>query len=353
MDRPLLIAGPCSAETPEQLLKTAEGLRGLPIHLFRAGVWKPRTKPGSFEGLGAIALGWLADLKKAFNLPVIVEVAEPNHIDLALKHEMDALWIGARTTVNPFQVQRLADALRGLRIPVLVKNPVNPDVDLWEGALLRLEQAGITDIGAIHRGFSTYGSAAPYRNAPNWTIPIELKRRRPSLPLVTDPSHITGNRLLVPEVAQRAMDMGFDGLMIETHADPDKAWSDAAQQITPDTLRHLLATLTIRRQASPQDGRHAELEGLRATMDSLDAEIVDLLRRRMELSERMGAVKHAGNMAAYQPERWREILAARTAQANRLGLNPSYISDLFEIIHHESIRRQLEVMQTSNISSNG
>lgn len=350
--KPLFIAGPCSAETREQVLDTALALRQLPVHLFRAGVWKPRTKPGSFEGSGEPALAWLQEVQQSIGLPVTVEVAEPAHIELALKYNIDVLWIGARTTVNPFQVQRLADALRGVDIPVMVKNPVNPDVDLWEGAIQRFERVGIRQVAAIHRGFSSYGASAPYRNAPNWTIPIELKRRRPELMVITDPSHITGNRELVAEVAQRAMDMSFDGLMIEVHPDPVHAWSDAAQQITPASLEALMQRLVIRHQECPDQDVLMDLESLRATMDSVDAEIVDLLRRRMELSERIGVVKLASNMAAYQPERWREIVAARTEQGNRLQLSPEYITALFEIIHHESIRRQLEVMQAGNNSPN-
>lgn len=343
--KPFVVAGPCSAESRAQILETAAAVKELPVQLFRAGVWKPRTKPGSFEGRGEEALAWLQDVKKEHGLAVTTEVAEPAHIELALKYGIDVLWIGARTAVNPFQVQRLADALVGVDIPVMVKNPVNPDVDLWEGAIQRFQRVGIKDIAAIHRGFSSYGNtAAPYRNAPVWTIPIELKRRHPELPVFTDPSHITGNRSLVAEVSQRAMDMGFDGLMIETHPTPDQALSDAAQQITPDTLKGLLSNLIIRKQACDDMEGMLKLESLRQLMDSVDAEIIDLLRRRTELSEQVGIVKQESNMAAYQPDRWREIVETRTQQGAKYGMAAEYITALYELIHHESIRRQLEVM---------
>jgi chorismate mutase len=344
-DSPFIIAGPCSAETREQVLETAAALAKMPVKLFRSGIWKPRTRPGSFEGKGVEALAWLKEARETYGLPITVEVAEPAHIEQALKYGVDVLWIGARTTVNPFQVQGLADALKGVDIPLMVKNPVNPDVDLWQGAIERFERIGITDIAAIHRGFSSYDTVSVYRNQPNWPIPIELKRRKPGLFMICDPSHITGNRDKVAEVAQRAIDMGFSGLMIETHPRPPEALSDAAQQLTPEALQRLLSGLVLRRQYTEDMSKAMELEYLRQLMDGVDAEIIDLLARRMELSERMGAVKKASNMTAYQPDRWREMLAARGSQAGIKMLSEEFIMALYERIHEESIRKQLEILQ--------
>lgn len=341
-----MIAGPCSAETREQVMETAAAIAGIPeVKLFRAGVWKPRTRPGSFEGKGTEALSWLQDVKHTYRLPVAVEVAEPAHVEQALQHGTEVLWIGARTTVNPFQVQRIADALKGVTIPVMVKNPVNPDVELWQGAIERLERSGITDIAAIHRGFSSYDTASVYRNQPNWPIPIELKRRKPELFIICDPSHISGNRDRVAEVAQRAMDMGFNGLMIESHPHPDKALSDAAQQMTPDALRELLSELIVRRQYTEDMSMATELEYLRQLMDGIDAEMIDLLARRMELSERMGLVKKSCNMTAYQPDRWREIVETRSKQGGVKMLSEEFILSLYEKIHDESIRKQVEILR--------
>lgn len=343
--KPFVIAGPCSAETKEQVLETAAALKELPVQLFRAGVWKPRTRPGSFEGNGEQALQWLQEMTAQYQLPVAIEIAETNHIELALKYGVSVLWIGARTTVNPFQVQRLADALKDVKIPVMVKNPVNPDVELWLGAIERMERAGVADVAAIHRGFSSYKAASAYRNQPNWAIPVELKRRRRDLAIICDPSHITGRRDMVATVAQKAMDMHFDGLMIETHPTPDEAWSDAAQQITPQALHTLLLELVIRQQYSADMSKSVELEYLRQLMDSLDAEVIDLLARRMELSERIGVVKKECNMTAYQPDRWREIVETRSEQARKHNLPESFIVSLYEKIHHESVQRQLEILQ--------
>lgn len=344
IDRPFIIAGPCSAETREQVMQTAATLKHMPVQLYRAGVWKPRTRPGSFEGNGAEALQWLKELKQEYKMPVTVEVAEPQHVELALEYGMDVLWIGARTTVNPFQVQRIADALKGTNMPVMVKNPVNPDVDLWQGAIERLQAAGITDIAAIHRGFSGYNTASHYRNQPNWPIPIELKRCNPQLPIICDPSHITGKRDIVAEIAQKAMNMGFEGLMIETHPDPDNAWSDAAQQVTPAMLDTILKSLVIREEHTQSD-KGLDLEHLRQQMDSIDAEIIDLLARRMELSERIGVVKKACNMTAYQPDRWRDIVETRSSRGAKYSLSREFIVALYEKIHHESIKKQLEILQ--------
>ena len=338
------MAGPCSAETREQVLATAEALKDLKIDLFRAGVWKPRTRPGSFEGNGIEALGWLKEVKEQYQLSITIEVAEPEHVELALKYGIDVLWIGARTTVNPFQVQHIADALKGVDIPVMVKNPVNPDVSLWQGAIERLERVGIKDIAAIHRGFSTYSASSPYRNPPNWPIPIELKRRKPELPIICDPSHITGKRSIVADIAQKAMDMGFDGLMVETHLQPELAWSDAEQQVTPEELKVILSHIVMR---SSETGfsKSVELEYLRQQMDSIDAEVIDLLARRMELSERIGMVKKESNIAAYLPERWNEIVETRGERAEKQLLSKEFIIALYERIHDESIKKQLEVLK--------
>ncbi|MCB9047496.1 MAG: bifunctional 3-deoxy-7-phosphoheptulonate synthase/chorismate mutase type II [Chitinophagales bacterium] len=343
--KPFLIAGPCSAESYEQVSGIASALQQLPVHLFRAGVWKPRTRPGSFEGMGEEALQWLRDVKVQYSLPVTIEVASPQHVELALKYGIDVLWIGARTTVNPFQVQRIADVLKGVDIPVMVKNPVNPDVDLWQGAIERVAAAGITDIAAIHRGFSSYNAASVYRNQPNWPIPIELKRRMPDMPIICDPSHITGNRKLVADIAQKAMNMGFEGLMIETHTDPDNALSDAAQQVTPATLADILDKLVVRDNTDAGQAEGVEMEYLRQVMDGVDAEIIDLIARRMELSEKIGHLKKEYNMTAYQPERWSDIVNTRGTRAEQLGLSKEFIVELYEKIHHHSISKQLEILQ--------
>jgi chorismate mutase len=345
--RPFIIAGPCSAETREQVMETAAALSSMNVQLFRAGVWKPRTRPGSFEGNGNEALEWLQEAKEQYHIPLTIEVAEPAHIELALKHQVDVLWIGARTTVNPFQIKNLADALRGVRIPVMVKNPVNPDVELWLGAIERFETVGVKDVAAIHRGFSGYSPAAGYRNQPNWPVPIELKRRRPDIAIICDPSHITGKRDRIKEMSQKALDMRFDGLMIETHPRPAEAWTDAAQQVTPAQLQEILQSLVIREEFSADMSGAVQLEHLRQLMDSLDAEIVDLLARRMELSSRMGVVKRDCNMTAYQPARWREIVETRGERAEGHLMSKEFIVELYEKIHHESIRLQLSILENA------
>lgn len=343
VQKPFLIAGPCSAESREQLWQTAEGLAAVQPHLFRAGVWKPRTRPGSFEGKGEEALVWLSEVKKYFQVPLTVEVAEADHIDKALKYGVDSVWIGARTTVNPFQVQHIADALKGTGLAVMVKNPVNPDVDLWQGAIERIAAAGIRDIAAIHRGFSLYKSDSGYRNQPHWIIPVELRRRMPGLPIFCDPSHISGKAANVPAVAQKAMNIGFDGLMIETHIHPEQALTDAAQQLTPAALKDLLQHLVVRRESWEAEGEDLlKIEFLRQSADNIDAEIIELLAKRMELSAQLGEIKGRNQITAYQPERWREIMQTRTAQGRKLQLNEAYIEALWQIIHDESIRKQLE-----------
>lgn len=343
--KPFIVAGPCSAESAEQVQNVAKVLQDMPVQLFRAGVWKPRTRPGSFEGMGEQALEWLRDVKQQYNMPVAVEVATPAHVESALKYGIDVLWIGARTTVNPFQVQRIAESLEGVNIPIMVKNPVNPDVDLWLGAIERLARVGITNIAAIHRGFSTYNAASIYRNQPNWPIPIELKRRMPEIPVICDPSHITGNRELVADIAHKAINMGFEGLMIETHPDPDNAMSDAKQQITPQALRELIQGMSVPCNGVEALSQGMELEYLRQVMDGIDAEIIDLITRRMELSEKIGFLKKESNMAAYQPERWNDIVATRGARAEQAGLSREFIIELYEKIHHHSIQKQLEILQ--------
>jgi len=283
----------------------------------------------------------LSEIKKEFQIPIAIEVAEPAHVELALRYDVDVVWLGARTVVNPFQVQRLADALQGVHLPVMIKNPVTPDVDLWIGAIERMEKVGITDIAAVHRGFSTYAKSAAYRNEPNWIIPIELKRRRPELILINDPSHITGQSAHVAAMAQRAMDMGFDGLMIETHPNPSTALSDAAQQITPAALAVLIQELKIRTPHLEASNQLAQLDFYRQLMDSVDDEIIALIARRMELSNQLGVLKKEMNLSAYQPERWREIIASKTHTAALKGLDPQLIKQVFEQIHDASINHQL------------
>ncbi|WP_426060839.1 chorismate mutase [Hymenobacter sp. B1770] len=343
--QPLLIAGPCSAETEEQVMATAHGLKALgKIDLFRAGIWKPRTRPGSFEGMGAAALPWLQRVKAETGIPTTVEVATPRHVEQALRHGIDVLWIGARTTVNPFAVQELADALAGTGVPVMVKNPVNPDVALWAGALERMERAGITDLAAIHRGFSTFAPSR-YRNAPTWILPIELKTRFPHIPLICDPSHIGGRRDLLLPIAQKALDLDYDGLIIESHPDPDHALSDAEQQVTPVRLGEILDALQYRRKASESSEEflnHAE--ELRQKMDVADREIVEALARRMALVEELAEYKKENNVKILQLDRWQEIFKTRQEWASRLHINEKFVGELYKLIHIESIRKQTEVL---------
>jgi chorismate mutase len=348
--QPFLIAGPCSAETATQVTEIAWALKDMPINMMRAGVWKPRTKPGGFEGMGKDALPWLQEAKKISGKPICIEVATPEQIELALAYNIDCLWIGARSTVSPFIVQELADALKGINIPLLIKNPVNPDIDLWQGAIERFMNAGITQIGAIHRGFSSYDKTSKYRNKPNWSIPIELKRRMPEMPIICDPSHITGRKDLIAMVSQRAMDLHFDGLMIETHPTPDEAWSDAKQQITPDVLRQIIEALKMPAANSTNNSAQQQLEDLRQMIDSLDAEVVDLIAKRMSLVEQIAMVKQEHQISVFQPERWYEIINNRTKQGEPLQLNEAFILKLFEIIHDKSIKTQFEVMQKNKTS---
>lgn len=338
-DGPLIIAGPCSAESEEQVMATACALPQAGAHMLRVGIWKPRTRPNTFEGVGNIGLAWAKQAALAAQIPVAVEVANVAHVEDALKQGIDVVWIGARTTVNPFSVQAIADALRGVDIPVMVKNPVNPELELWVGALERLSNAGITKLAAIHRGFSTDDNAV-YRNKPMWEIPIELKRLLPDLPLICDPSHICGNRELLLPVAQQAVDLDYDGLMIETHVDPSVALSDAKQQITPAALRELLAEVVYKRVFTNDVTLYQRLEELRAVIDKLDTQLLDVLAQRMEVSRQIGALKERGGLTIYQPNRWDQLVKSRTRIGKGKNLSEAFIFDLFQAIHQESIATQ-------------
>ena len=348
-NRPFCIAGPCSAETEEQVMAVAHGLAPLGIDLFRAGVWKPRTRPGAFEGVGAAALPWLRRVKQETGLRTTIEVANANQVYEALKHGVDVLWIGARTTVNPFSVQEIADALRGVDVPVLVKNPVNPDLDLWMGAIERIQQAGVTRIGAIHRGFSAYAKSR-FRNAPYWEIPIELRRRMPELPLICDNSHICGNREDLLEVAQQALDLNYDGLMTEVHPAPDTAWSDAKQQITPFTYGELLSRLIVRRESTDNAEFLEHIENLRHKIDEVDLELLNLLGRRMRFAEDIGRYKQRNNISILQTTRWNEILEKGFAQGQQRGLSDDFVEKFLSAIHQESIAHQQSVMQSGRVT---
>ena len=338
-ERPFVIAGPCSAETEEQVMTTALQLASKGCHMFRAGIWKPRTKPGGFEGNGEVALPWMEQVKKETGMLTATEVATPEHVELALKYGIDILWIGARTTANPFAVQAIADSLKGIDVPVFVKNPVNPDLELWIGALQRLNNAGIQRLAAIHRGFSSYDKRI-YRNPPMWHIPIELRRRIPSLPILCDPSHIGGRRELVAPLCQQAMDLGFDGLIVESHCQPDCAWSDAKQQVTPDILEFILEKLTIRNDLSTTES----LEALRRQIDEVDNQLLELLATRMRISREIGEYKKEHNMTVVQTMRYTEILEKRGAQGALNGMTSSFIRDILEHIHEESVAQQIEIM---------
>ena len=338
-ERPWVIAGPCSAETEEQVMTTARNLAAKGCHMFRAGVWKPRTKPGGFEGNGEKALPWMKRVKEETGMLISTEVATPEHVELAMKYDMDILWVGARTSANPFAMQALADAMRGLEIPVLVKNPVNPDIELWLGALERINQAGIKQLGVIHRGFSSYDKKI-YRNLPMWQIPIELHRRVPELPIICDPSHIGGRRDLIAPLCQQAMDLGFDGLIVESHCNPDEAWSDAKQQVTPDILDYILSLLIVRSESSTTEG----IRMLRAQIDEIDNTLMDLLAKRFRVCREIGTFKKEHNMTVLQTGRYNEILEKRGAQASLCGMNAEFAAQVFELIHEESVRQQLAIV---------
>lgn len=338
-NRPLVIAGPCSAETEEQVMETAKALANKGIKIFRAGVWKPRTKPGGFEGMGEEALPWLQRVKQETGMLIGTEVATPKHVEAALNAGLDMLWIGARTSANPFAVQELADSLKGVDIPVFVKNPVNPDIELWIGALERINGAGITRLAAIHRGFSSIDQKL-YRNAPMWHIPIELHRRCPNLPIICDPSHIGGRRDLIAPLSQQAMDMGFEGLIVESHCNPDCAWSDAKQQVMPDVLNFILDRLVVRNTKESTES----LNILRQQIDELDNRLMELLTKRMRISREIAAYKKEHSMAVVQTARYSEILDKRAAQGVLCGMDADFIKSIYEHIHEESVRQQMEFM---------
>ena len=338
-ERPVVIAGPCSAETEEQVMDTARQLASKGIKLFRAGIWKPRTKPGGFEGIGVEGLAWLKEVKKETGMYVCTEVATAKHVLECLKAGIDVLWIGARTAANPFAMQEIADALRGVDIPVLVKNPVNPDLELWIGALERLNQAGLKHLAAIHRGFSSYEKKI-YRNLPMWHIPIELRRRIPNLPIICDPSHIGGKRELIAPLSQQAMDLGFDGLIIESHCNPDCAWSDKDQQVTPDVLDYILNMLVIRETTQTTEN----LTELRKQIDELDEQLLELLSKRMRISREIGQYKKEHDMPVLQTVRYDEILNKRVSQAVELDMSDDFMKSVLEAIHEESVRQQIVIM---------
>ena len=337
--RPVVIAGPCSAETEEQVMETAMDLAKNGVRIFRAGIWKPRTKPGGFEGVGSVGLTWLQEVKKETGMLVATEVANKQHVEEALNAGVDVLWIGARTSANPFAMQEIADSLVGADVPVLVKNPVNPDLELWIGAMQRIYNAGIRQIGAIHRGFSAYGKHL-YRNMPQWHIPIELRRRMPELTLICDPSHIGGKRELVAPLSQQAMDMGFDGLILESHCDPDSAWSDKSQQVTPEVLNFIINMLVVRDTTQTTES----LTLLRQQIDQIDNDLLEALSKRMRISREIGQYKKEHSMPVVQTGRYDDILNSRAAAAEELGMNGDFMKTVYQAIHEESVRQQIEVL---------
>ena len=346
LDHPIVIAGPCSAETEEQVLQIANELKDTDVNYFRAGIWKPRTRPGNFEGVGALGLKWLQRVKEETGLKTATEVANRAHVELALEHDIDLLWIGARSTVSPFIVQEIADALKGTDKIVLVKNPVNPDLSLWLGAVERLASSDIKKLGVIHRGFSTY-EKSKYRNNPEWQLPIELQNRFPDLPLILDPSHIAGNRDLIFDISQTALDLNFDGLMIETHNNPDKAWSDAAQQVTPKKLIQIMKDLKIRKETNPEAEYTTAINNLRAQIDVVDNQIIELLGKRMKVSDGMGNLKKANNVAVLQSKRWNEILGKMVLEGEDHGLSEEFVLKMFKAIHQESINHQEKIFKSN------
>ena len=339
--KPLLIAGPCSAETEEQVIQTATELAANGVKIFRAGIWKPRTKPGGFEGVGVEGLQWLKKVKELTGMYTSTEVATKQHVEAALEAGVDLLWIGARTSANPFAMQEIADALQeaGADVPVLIKNPVNPDLELWIGAMQRIYNAGIKRIGAIHRGFSAYGKHL-YRNLPQWHIPIELRRRMPNLPIICDPSHIGGKRELVAPISQQALDMGFDGLIIESHCDPDCAWSDKSQQVTPDVLNFIVNTLVLRDESHTTES----LTLLRQQIDTLDNELLEVLNKRMRVSREIGQYKKEHRMPVLQAGRYDDIIQSRVKLAMEMGMSSDFMKSVLAAIHEESVRQQIEIL---------
>ena len=344
--RPLIISGPCSAETEAQVLETATRLAQTgKVDMLRAGIWKPRTRPGSFEGIGTKGLPWLQAAKKTTGLPTAVEVATGKQVEDALHFDVDVLWIGARTTVNPFSVQEVADALRGVNVPVLIKNPINPDLELWTGAVERVAKAGIKHIGLIHRGFSSYGNTE-YRNAPMWHLAIEMKRRNPEMLMINDPSHICGRRDILLDVAQQAIDLDFDGLMIESHIDPDNAWSDAKQQITPEQLAVMLGEIIWRKEDINSEELHSALEKLRQQINHLDDELIHLLGQRMKIAEKIGQYKKDNNITILQTKRWNHILERAYKKGEKYGLSKEFVTKYLDAVHMESINHQNKVFNS-------
>jgi chorismate mutase len=342
--RPLIISGPCSAETEEQVLETATRLAATgKVDVLRAGIWKPRTKPGLFEGIGVKGLPWLAQAKKVTGLPITVEVATAKHVEDALNFDVDMLWIGARTTVNPFSVQEVADALRGVDIPVLIKNPINPDLELWSGGIERLHKVGIKQVGMIHRGFSNYGNTE-YRNAPMWHLPIEMKRRFPEMLLICDPSHICGRRDILQAVAQQSINLDFDGMMIESHIDPDNAWSDAKQQITPERLAEMLDALIWRHESTSSKEFVTALATLREQINHIDDELLTLIGQRMKIADKIGEYKKENNITILQTNRWNELLEKAFKKGDKLGLSKDFIAKYYDAVHLESINHQNKIM---------
>jgi len=340
--KPLVIAGPCSCETEEQMHETAMRLKGTGVSALRAGIWKPRTRPGMFEGIGKEGLRWLVSAGKAAGLPTAVEVANAQHVEDSLEAGIDILWIGARTTVNPFSVQEVADSLKGVDLPVLVKNPLNPDLQLWIGGLERVHAAGVRKLAAVHRGFSSY-ERSEYRNKPMWEIPIELRRLHPNVPILVDPSHICGNRSMIPAAAQKAMDLDFDGLMIESHRDPENAWSDAAQQLTPESVGEVISKLIIRKSAADEIDDDS-LEVLRGQIDRIDNYLLELMGERMGIARQIGEFKRDAGITILQTDRWNQIVLDRIQKGEEKELTEKFVSDLMAAIHKESIRHQTKVM---------
>ena len=345
LSHPLVIAGPCSAETEQQVLKIAIDLKETDVTIFRAGIWKPRTRPGMFEGVGAIGLKWLQKVKEHTGLLTAVEVANSSHVKLAIEHGIDVLWIGARSTVSPFIVQEIADSLQGTEKIVLVKNPVNPDLSLWLGGIERLYSANIKKLGVIHRGFSTY-EKSKYRNNPEWQIAIELQSKFPDLPLICDPSHIAGRRDLIFNLSQRALDLNYDGLMIESHCDPDNAWSDAAQQVTPSSLVDIMKDLKIREMTIDEEEYKNQLDGFRQKIDNSDQLLLEILGKRMDVAEKIGLLKKSNNVAVLQNKRWNEILGKMIIDGESHGLSEEFILKIFKAIHQESINHQQNILNS-------
>ncbi len=343
LSHPLVIAGPCSAETEEQVLGIAHELKNTDVNYYRAGIWKPRTRPGNFEGVGAIGLKWLQKVKQETGLKTATEVANRAHVDLALEHDIDLLWIGARSTVSPFIVQEIADALKGTDKIILVKNPVNPDLSLWLGAIERLYTADIKKLGVIHRGFSSY-EKTKYRNIPEWQMAIELQTKFPDLPLINDPSHIGGKRDMIFDISQTALDLNFDGLMIETHHDPDNAWSDAAQQVTPNSLVQIMEDLKIRKETDEEAEYNQKITNLRAQIDIIDNQLLDMLGKRMKVSDSIGELKKQRNVAVLQTNRWNSILGKMILEGETKGLSEEFVLRLFKAIHQESINHQEKII---------